>query len=294
MRVKNVILFILIVGFLACNSSEGKYVASEEVGIEKEDTMLQEKAKPILKDTVFYLMRNSDSISVEIHVPKTIKGNLLLLHGWNLPATDLCNKTLLCQKALDSGLVLIIPNFGKSTYQWENYPQTIKRFLKYPTRKWMVDTFLIHLQTEFNLLMEGDRNFVYGVSTGGRGAALLALENPKIFKATACLSADFDQSQLKGEPINTGYYGALEKFKERWVGRDNIHNRAGEFKSGIYLGHGVMDKVCPVSQTVNFDLEVRKLNPSLKIETHIDSTGVHDYPYWDSNTDAILAFFSLF
>lgn len=294
MSIKNVILLTLLIGFLACNSSEGKYVASDEVKVKKADTIRKVEAKPILKDTLFYLKRNLDSISVEIRVPNTIKGSLLLLHGWNLPSTDFCNKTKLCQKALDSGYVLIIPNFGKSTYQWENYPQTIKRFLKYPTRKWMMDTFIVHLQKEFNLLKENDRNFVYGVSTGGRGAALIALENPKIFKATACLSADFDQSQLKGEPINTGYYGSLEKFNERWTGRDNIHNRASEFKSGIYLGHGVIDKVCPVSQTVNFDLEVRKVNPNLKVETHIDSTGAHDYPYWDSNTDAILDFFSHF
>lgn len=294
MRIKNTILFVLLVGFISCNSSESKDVTSNNLKEGNEDTIGLEIAKPILKDTLFYLKRNMDSISVEIRVPNTIKGSLLLLHGWNLPSTDFCNKTLLCQKALDSGYLLIIPNFGKSTYQWENYPQTIKRFLKYPTRKWMMDTFIVHLQSEFNLLAENDRNFVYGVSTGGRGAALLALENPKIFKAAACLSADFDQSQLIGEPINTGYYGPLEKFNERWTGRDNIHNRANEFKSGIYLGHGVIDKVCPVSQTVNFDLEVRKVNPNLKVETHIDSTGAHDYPYWDSNTDAILAFFSLF
>ncbi len=294
MRMSVFIVLLLFISITSCNSTAEKRDDSAQVLDEKTDSIPQIEPKPILKDSIFYLSRNKDSVLVEIKVPDVQKGTLLLLHGWNLPSTDFCTKTKLCQMALDSGYVLIIPDFGKSTYQWENYPQTIKRFLRYPTRKWMMDTFMVHLQKEFNLLVKGERNFVYGVSTGGRGAALLALENPDVFKATACLSADFDQSQLIGEPINTGYYGSLDKFRERWTGRDNIHNRAGEFKSGIYLGHGVIDKVCPVSQTINFDKELKKVNPRLRIETHIDSTGAHDYPYWDSNTVSILAFFSLF
>lgn len=287
-----VFIFCSFIWMLSCTT--GGNPVSDKAGKNTVESLQTDSVVPTkIKDTVFYLHRNSDSFRIKIVVPEKIKGNLLILHGWNLPADELCSKTSICKAALDSGYVLIIPDFGKTTYQWQNYPETLKKYLKYPTRQWIQDTFITVLQ-EMDLLNENERNFVYGVSTGGRGAALLALENPSIFKAAACLSADFDHSNLGDEPINNGFYGSQKLFPERRTGRDNIYNRAAEFTNSLFLAHGLNDKVCPASQTSDFSEKLDEINSNIKVETDLDSNGDHTYAWWDKKTLPILQFFALF
>jgi pimeloyl-ACP methyl ester carboxylesterase len=285
---------ISVIFYFGCTTN-GKAKKSDDLKrqeIPTSDSLTESRIS--LKDSVFYLSRNADSIRIKILVPDKIKGYILFLHGWNLPADEMCMKTDFCSAFLDSGYVLVFPDFGKTTYQWQNYPQTKKSYLKYPTRKWMTDTFLIHLQREFQIFSPGQRNFVFGVSTGGRGAALLALENPGIFKAAACLSADFDHAALGNEPINNGYYGSISLFPERWTGKDNIHNRASEFKAGLYLAHGEKDKICPVSQTINFDAELKRVKSAIKVKTVIDPSGDHTYAWWAKQISSVNEFFNQF
>jgi dienelactone hydrolase len=297
MKLLTVFLFPFLISIMACQSKakhSDREVHDENTTINDRKSNPDTSLKPALKDTTIFIKRNTDSIRVDIKVPSLEKGVCLLLHGWNLPSGELCQKTDLCKKLLEAGYVLVIPDFGKTTYQFINYPQTRKDFLIYPTRSWMQDTLIPFLQQEFQLLFPEKRNFVYGVSTGGRGAALLALENPVIFKATACLSADFDHFALGSEPINTAYYGSCKLFPDRWKGKDNIHNRAAEFKCGMFLAHGKKDKVCPVQQTENFAAEFEKKNPDLKLKTIIDPAGDHTYTWWNSQTSAVIEFFNEF
>lgn len=246
-----------------------------------------------IKDTTIQLNYGTAKIPVSIRYPKEKNtGSLLLLHGWNLPSGQWCEKTSICSKALQLGYTLIIPDFGKTTYHWEMYPETIEKYKRYPTRKWMTDSLFSWLQSKMDLLIPGRNNFVAGISTGGRGAALFALEHPEIFKGAACLSADFDQSKIAGEPINTGYYGSFEKFPERWKGRDNIFLRANEFRVPLLLIHGKLDKMCPPSQSEEFFRELKRLHPDLHAELIIAPKGQHNYQLWSAYSDRILRFFS--
>lgn len=290
------LFLISILLFSACtgSSKESKSNSISQVSPSKKLIDTVKNDSKLLNDTVYYLPIKNDSIRVKILTPTTIKGYLLFLHGWNLPADEMCENTTFCQSFLDSGYVLVFPDFGKTTYQWENYSQTKKSYLKYPTRRWILDTFIVHLQTEFKLFVPGQRNFVFGVSTGGRGAALVALENPDIFKAAACLSADFDHAALKDEPINNGYYGSIKLFPERWTGKDNIHNRAVEFEAGLFLAHGQKDKICPVSQTINFDAELARIHSKIKVKTVIDPQGDHTYNWWGKQILPVIEFFNQF
>lgn len=246
-----------------------------------------------IKDTTVHLNYGTNKIPVTIHYPKEKSaGSLMLLHGWNLPSGEWCEKTSICSKALKFGYTLIIPDFGKTTYHWQTYPETIEKYKRYPTRKWMTDSLFSWLQSKMNLLIPGKNNFVAGISTGGRGAALFALEHPEIFKGAACLSADFDQSKIAGEPINTGYYGSFEKFPDRWKGKDNIFLRANEFRVPVLLIHGKLDKMCPFSQSEEFFRELKRVHPDLKAELIVAPKGQHNYQLWSAYSDRILQFFS--
>lgn len=219
------------------------------------------------------------------------KGTIILLHGWNFSPTEWCEKSSICDSALKRGYNLILPNLGKSTYHWQTYPETRKDYLKYPTRKWMYDSLFVYLQKSFSVLKAGQNNFVAGISTGGRGAALFALEHPELFKAAVCLSADFDQSLLKGEPINTGFYGPFEKFPDRWKGKDNIYNRASELKVPLLLIHGKKDKMCPYTQSESFYAKISMNNNPLGHQIILSKNDGHTYAFWSAQSEIILNFF---
>ncbi len=250
---------------------------------------------PEAQDTVIQLPDRQYKVEVFIDYPDTAPtGSIIMLHGWNLPNTEWCEKTIFCIEAAKRGYILIMPDMGKSTYSDSLFTETRDDWKKYPTKKWLVNKAIPFLQVSFRLLLPGQRNFALGLSTGGRGASLLALECPDIFNAAACLSADFDQVLLNTDPIYVGFYGPYDQFAERYKYPDNIIYRLDQYSVPTYLGHGLKDPVSPSSQTVMFYDTLRAAHPELKTVLHIDSTAVHNYDYWGSETGAVLDFFGLY
>lgn len=246
-------------------------------------------------DTTLVFYHHGFKVDVQVKYPAIkSKGTILLLHGYNLPPLQWCEKTSFCQKALAKGYVLVIPNFGKTTYQEKFYPQTAAAFRTYPTRKWIRDTVIAGLQEKLHLLLPGAPNFVLGLSTGARGAALLSVDLPQIFKAAGCLSGDYDQTKLQAEKIYTLYYGEYKKYAAVWKNDDNLHTLIHHWQTPVYLAHGDQDKICPVSQTVNFYHLLVKTHPWLKVVYNIAKNQQHDYTFWGSQTEGVLKFFDGF
>ncbi len=244
-------------------------------------------------DTTVFFYFGKTKILVNIKYPKTkIRGTVFLLHGYNLPASQWCEKTDLCKKASEFGFVMIIPDFLKTTYQEKFYKETNPNFRIYPTRKWIRDTVILQLQSQFHLLINGENNFVYGLSTGARGAALLAVDLPETFKGCACLSGDFDQSKLPLEKIYHNYYGPYETFKKRWATDDNLHYLIQRWKMPIYIAHGLSDNICPSSQSSKFWSLIHHTYPNLLAKLNIVSNAKHNYDFWGSQTQPVLSFFN--
>ncbi len=243
-------------------------------------------------DTSLVLDFEGNAIPVRIEAPTVApRGAILVLHGWNLPATDWCTRTSLCDKAHRLGYWLIIPDFGRSNYTLQHYTETRKDWRKYPTRRWMLNAFIPHLQKGLQLLLPGQRNFVMGLSTGGRGAALLGIEAAGVFKGIASLSGDFDQTKFAGNGLYTGFYGPIARFPERWGGEENLLPKAARLTVPMYLGHGMKDRVVPCAQSQDFHAAVKHAHPDVLITLHLDEKGAHDHAYWSSEVDAVLRFF---
>lgn len=274
---------------------QSSYIQSKE--IDSSAFVLPAILPNISTDTSFDLKFKNYLYKTIIKVPdssRDYKGVILALHGWNLPHTDWCDKTELCKKATEQGYIIILPEMGKSTYSNYYYPETRKDWIKYPTRKWFQDSLITYLQNEFGLLIAGQPNYILGLSTGGKGAALIALDNPDIFKAAAVLSADFDHTFFPKSGYYIGFYGQYEKFKERWIQEDNLMYSIKQYAVPTYLGHGLKDNVSPANQTVMFYDSLRRYQPDLSCTLHIDSLAKHDYPYWNSEVDPMLRFFGKF
>lgn len=231
---------------------------------------------------------------VDIFVPeKEPIGLILILPGWTFPRYDWCDKSSLCDKALEKGYILVAPEMGKSVYQNQIYPETRFDWKNEPSKPWVTDSLIPYLQNTYGIFLAEQRNFIIGLSTGARGVALLALAQPELYTACAALSGDYEQTQMPQDNLMRGFYGEYALFPDRWEGEDNVVLNIDKFVTPIYIGHGTNDDISPFEQSKLFYEALHKAHPDLKIIFNDPAMG-HDYVYWDSEVDAMLAFFEGF
>jgi S-formylglutathione hydrolase FrmB len=247
-------------------------------------------SQEVRKDTLATLTIAGHAVDIRTPSKGDIKGNIIVLPGWSFTKDDWCKNSTLCTKALEKGYRLILPEMGKSVYSAAFYPETLKDWEKYPNKAWVINEMIPTLQKKHEMLLPTQKNFILGLSTGGRGVALIALAKPDLFAAAAALSGDFDQTQMPTDRLMIGYYGSYLKFKSRWEGEDNPTKQAEFWKIPLYLGHGRQDNIVPVSQTQIFYNAIKKYHHDLKVKLNLPNAS-HDYKYWDSEVDNMLTFF---
>ncbi len=232
-----------------------------------------------------------NQVAVDIFIPeKKSISTILVLNGWNFPRDDWQKKTSILKQADENSYTLIFPEMGKTIYESEFFIETKTKYFIEPGGKWCKEKLIPSLN-QIGFLIEGNMNFVMGLSTGGRGAVILALNSPKIFKKVASISGDFDQSILPNDKLMINIYGKMDEFPNRWKEIDNPFHSSKNWNLPIYLGHGKKDKIVPFSQSENFHKELKKLHPNLKIIFHESENDGHDYKYWESEVKPIFDFF---
>jgi pimeloyl-ACP methyl ester carboxylesterase len=232
---------------------------------------------------------------LDVRSPKgDIKGNIIVLPGWNFPKEDWCNKSSLCKKALGQGFRLILPEMSKSVYSAQFYPQTLVAWKKYPDLNWVTKQMIPHLQKEYGILLATQKNFLLGLSTGGRGVVAIGVAVPDLFVAGAALSGDYDPTKMTTDRLMIGYLGNYAQFPARWkTGEENLVYHAKRLKMGLYIGHGRQDKVVPFQQSLLLYNALKKVSPDLKVKTNWTNAG-HNYKYWNSEVAHMLTFFEEF
>ncbi len=223
-------------------------------------------------------------VAVEVVLPVGgVEADILLLPGWGFSRTDWCEKTDFCSRATAAGYRIFAPEMGKSIYAYEIYPETRADWRGFPTRKWVTDTLLSELQ-KYGAFLPGQKNAAVGLSTGARGAVLIAQDLPEVFSHVVALSGDYDPAAVPNDNLMLGFYGPVERFAERRRGRDNPSDRP--LKARCFLGHGELDRVVPPAETRNFYQKIK----GPRVEMHIDANGGHTYEYWGGQTGAVLNF----
>ena len=255
---------------------------------EKPGITNSEPGNDLQKDTTIIL----NNVAVDISYPAgKAKGFILVLPGWNFNREDACKNSDFCHLAKQYGYCLIRPEMGKSAYLFENFKETREDWVHYPTLKWVIDTLIPFCQHKLRILLPVNKNFLFGISTGGRGVAQIAINTGNLFAAGAALSGDYNQLLQKDDKLMTGYLGLYEKFPSRWTGKDNPFMKAEQLKIPLYLGHGKLDKIVPVEQTTTFFTQISSISTQLGHVLHIDESGGHNYNYWNSEMQRIFAFF---
>ena len=215
--------------------------------------------------------------------------NILVLPGWNFSRKRWLQETSLRNEALKRGYNLILPEMAVTIYESAYFPETKRKWSKTPGSEWIKNILIPEMQKRY-LLLPSQFNAVMGLSTGGRGAVLVALYNKKIFKAAASLSGDFDQTRMPQDKLMTAVYGPYQQYKERWETLDNPYYMIPQWDIPLYLGHGTNDTVVPFSQTKIFYEALKKAKPTLNVVFH-SCACAHDFAYWDSEVAPVLEFF---
>lgn len=238
------------------------------------------------KDTLIKI----NNVEITVYFPdNNISGTILMLPGWNFSMNKTCENSSFCKLAIENGFVLICPEMKKSLYASEVFLETRKDWAIYPQLKFITDTLIPFFQNKFKLLKKTERNFIYGISTGARGGALILENTNSVFIAGALLSGDYDQTKMRKDNLMNGFYGSYKEFKNRWEGADNPLKNISKLKASLYIGHGKKDKVVPSAQSSDFYNSLK--NSGLKINFSYKDNFGHDYTYWESETIAILKFF---
>ncbi len=222
---------------------------------------------------------------------ENISGSILVLPGWNFSRTDICENSEFCNLALKKGYVLIMPDMQKSVYASQLYPETRNDWRSFPTLTWVIDSLISYCQKELKLLLPGQNNFLFGISTGGRGVAMISIYSENIFIAGAALSGDYNQLADTSDNLMRGYYGEFFKFPERWKGKDNPLMNANKLKIPLFLAHGKSDNIVPFNQTLNFYDTINKLNPGIGHKIVLKDNAGHNYKFWGSEYNEVFDFF---
>ena len=239
-----------------------------------------------------------DDVAYDLYIPQNYNSTsqkllpcLLLLPGWNFQRTSWIENTNLVSFADRYGYALILPEMGKTLYASSYYPQTTMKWNRIPGGQFIKQRFIPTIQKRHNLLEEGQHNTMLGLSTGGRGVALIALENPGLFVAGASLSGDFSQENTPKDRLMTSVYGSFAQFPQRWLGRDNPQTRAKEWIMPLYLAHGTADNIVPESQSrLFYNALLKKGDRTLIVEYYPVNGAQHDYKFWGGQLPAVFKF----
>ncbi|MEK6793939.1 MAG: alpha/beta hydrolase-fold protein [Spirochaetota bacterium] len=215
---------------------------------------------------------------------------VIALHGWNHSPALWRQKGDLGPFADKYGVVIAVPNMGQTVYESTFYPETISGWRMAPGVRWIGEAVLTHMRKKYSVHTNRAHTAVIGYSTGGRGAVLVSELYPE-FAFAGSVSGTFDLMRLKtseGEyKIHEVVYGKRDKFPERWQ-KDNcispslVSNLTG---TALFIGHGGRDTSVRPDQLDALRDALK--GTSIRAEFIVQTNGIHDWSYWNSQWDAM-------
>jgi pimeloyl-ACP methyl ester carboxylesterase len=229
--------------------------------------------------------------TVYYFIPSHYKGRtILFLHGWGLSPLHFWKDHQALWNYLEaSGTAFLIPDMGKSVYAEKYFPETRADYRQAVTRACLRDTILPEIQRRLNLWHSDQINILFGISTGARGAALLAPEIQPQPNFVILVSGDYDQTQNPQDWLMINTYGPYSQFKERWETIDNPSRNVSSWNFPTLILHGTNDQVVPYQQSERFFHRLKEANPDTPIFFFSDS-GSHTEKAWRNDLPLIIRF----
>jgi putative tributyrin esterase len=231
------------------------------------------------------------------YAPGASARTLVVLHGWRQNPKDWEINTQIAELADRQDIVLVCPAMGTTLYESGYYPETTNRWAAMPGGEYTAKTLVDFLRKNFRLALRRESTGIFGISTGGRGAILLASRYCEIFGAAAGLSGDYDSASIKNDRLLISVYGTYDRNRERWEKEVNILKMAENLKNTpVFLAHGTQDAVVPPEQTAMLAERLNALHNEkggfdLVWEREKSNNALHDWKFWASLVPDVMQFF---
>ena len=188
----------------------------------------------------------------------SFKGDILFLTGWNMVGSDAPSRTAFFDSASALGYRIFIPEPGKSIYAHACFPETRADYRSRLLLTWFIDTLMPHIQNRFGAFKLGGSNILLGISTGARGAMLMAEALPATFSYAIGISGDYNPCLNPNDALIINHYGSYKDFPLRWQTSDNPTHNIGALRAKVFLYHGAQDRVVDAQQSIAFSEALQK------------------------------------
>jgi len=217
---------------------------------------------------------------------------MIALHGWNLKAEE-WRATSIAELAERYGILIVCPQMGKANYEKEYFSETRMKWNPMPSGLWVHDVLLPYIREHYRVSTERSKNGLIGVSTGAHGAALLAGYFPKTWGFAASISGDYDVSLTPKDGLAKASFGPHATFAERWKANSLVAYMDVLENTRLYIGHGSLDRIAPVSQSRLWakELEKRHTDETYPYLYHEVAAAGHDWNYWRTEIAPAFSFF---
>ena len=210
---------------------------------------------------------------------------VVVLHGWGQKPEDWRQHTAIAELADQAGVVLALPDMGRTVYETCFYPETVLRWNRMGGLPWVSSVVVPAIRAHCSVSDKPSEVAVLGVSTGGRGAVRLCATT-NIFGFCASLSGTYDLGILDKSDfeyrIHAQVFGPRDRFPERWkdedcTGPDHLQALAAV---PIYLVHGEQDEQVNISQLCSFRKQLEVGHPNTTV-VEVAQAG-HGWAFWSS------------
>lgn len=235
----------------------------------------------------FYSEVLQKSVQFNAIIPQGKEQNakvLYLLHGLTDDYTAWSRYTAIERYANEAGIVIIMPDGGRSFYTDMAHGGAYYSFF--------IKELFPYVRTLFRVSTCREDTFIAGLSMGGYGALKIALRNPEMFSAAASLSGAVDVAgRLENDP-------RWKEVKHLVFGDANVHNTTDDlfflisqhsaFQSlRFYLACGTDDFL--FRDNLKFTDALSRTSIPYRFEP---APGIHDWKFWDAHIPKALTFFA--
>lgn len=230
-------------------------------------------------------------MKVHILVPETQDTFpvLYLLHGWGGDHRDWTTQTKIVEYVRGSDLLVVMPDAHNSFYH-DNASDTTKLY-----ERWIATELPAFVEAKYTV--DGDRRAIAGLSMGGYGSMMIALNHPDRYAFAAGLSSAISGIHVGGTEVSPNFARITQLFdlikgspghpnRARYDFLTRIDAQTPESAPYIYLVHGIQDGYTDfLPGHRRFTDALRAKN--LRYEYH-EVPGAHNWVFWDTHIQGVL------
>jgi S-formylglutathione hydrolase FrmB len=212
---------------------------------------------------------------------------VVALHGWGHTPALFAEQGGLAALAARHGVVVAIPDTGRSVFETAFHPETKNRWKKAPGARWIGEVVVPWLRANLNVSADARQTAILGYSTGGRGAFVVAQRYPLV-GFVGSVSGTYELASLAPKTgeyrIHAAIYGSLKAHAARWRGDDVVASGLMPKLAGLHLyaAHGDADKVVPVAQLAALERGLDGVATASRTIV-VTAGGGHDWALWNAH-----------